>query len=215
MGNCKGICCAADQTEQFHREVIITNEFEKKYSVNDKDIKIKTKQEKKLIEDKHEKNKATSPEKKKYIPISANKQEKSKDEEIMILSSSSNISDLNRESNATLIKGQTTNKVALDNELVAATIGNNNYVNLPAITLENNAVYTGNWANGMRNGKGSQIWPDNSKYDGEWLNDKAHGEGKLIHTDGDIYEGQWENDKANGFGTYFHSNGAKYVIIYF
>jgi hypothetical protein len=40
---------------------------------------------------------------------------------------------------------------------------------LPAITLENGAVYTGEWKNAMRDGKGVQIWPDESKYEGQWL----------------------------------------------
>lgn len=40
---------------------------------------------------------------------------------------------------------------------------------LPAVTLENGAVYIGEWKNGLRDGKGTQIWPDGSKYEGDWV----------------------------------------------
>lgn len=34
------------------------------------------------------------------------------------------------------------------------------------VTLKNGAVYTGQWLNGVRDGFGSQMWPDGSKYEG-------------------------------------------------
>jgi len=57
------------------------------------------------------------------------------------------------------------------------------------VTLKNGAIYTGNWLNGVRDGLGSQMWPDGSRYEGHWKGDKANGQGKLVHADGDIYEG--------------------------
>lgn len=98
-----------------------------------------------------------------------------------------------------------------NNKLINSTIGVFERKTLPPITLENNAVYSGEWKNGMRDGHGVQTWPDGSRYEGQWIEDKANGKGKLIHADGDIYEGDWVNDKANGEGTYMHANGAKYV----
>ena len=65
-------------------------------------------------------------------------------------------------------------------------------------TLKNGATYEGQWLNGMRDGYGTQLWPDGSRYEGCWAFDKANGHGKLMHADGDIYEGQWVNDKAEG-----------------
>lgn len=41
----------------------------------------------------------------------------------------------------------------------------------------------------MREGPGTQIWPDGAKYEGEWHNNKANGRGKFWHADGDVYEG--------------------------
>ena len=63
--------------------------------------------------------------------------------------------------------------------------------------LDNGAIYHGQWTeDGLREGKGTQIWIDGSKYVGYWKNDHANGKGRLIHADGDVYEGLWLNDKA-------------------
>lgn len=77
--------------------------------------------------------------------------------------------------------------------------------------LDNGAIYVGEWTKeGLRHGKGLQIWKDGSKYEGYWKNDMANGKGRLIHSDGDVYEGEWYNDKAHGKGIYIHMDGAKY-----
>ncbi len=78
--------------------------------------------------------------------------------------------------------------------------------------LDNSAIYIGHWnKTGLREGTGTQIWPDGSKYAGYWKNDMANGKGRLIHADGDVYEGDWENDKAHGYGVYTHMDGAQYT----
>lgn len=33
-------------------------------------------------------------------------------------------------------------------------------------TLRNGATYTGQWLDGMRDGIGTQLWPDGSRYEG-------------------------------------------------
>lgn len=83
---------------------------------------------------------------------------------------------------------------------------------LPQKTLENGAMYEGEWneVTNKRDGKGTQIWADGSLYEGYWRNDKANGKGRLIHADGDVYEGEWKDDKAHGYGKYMHTDGAQY-----
>lgn len=95
--------------------------------------------------------------------------------------------------------------------LINTTVGVFERKNLPSLTMDDGAIYSGQWKNGKRDGIGYQIWPDGSNYEGEWTDDKANGKGKLKHADGDVYEGMWKNDKAEGFGTYLHTNGTKYV----
>lgn len=73
----------------------------------------------------------------------------------------------------------------------------------PPTVLDNSTIYWGYWSkDGMRQGKGIQVWPDGSKYEGFWKNDKAHYMGRLIHADGDVYDGEWKEDKADGVGIY-------------
>ena len=80
----------------------------------------------------------------------------------------------------------------------------------PPYTFKTNAIYTGEWRGGFRDGFGEQVWTDSAQYTGEWRENRAHGKGRFIHVDGDIYDGYWANDKANGMGTYKHVNGAQY-----
>jgi hypothetical protein len=80
--------------------------------------------------------------------------------------------------------------------------------------LENGAKYEGEWLKdqeGVRDGRGIQIWLDGSRYEGFWRVNKANGRGRLIHADGDVYEGLWVDDKANGTGTYSHTDGSTYT----
>lgn len=55
--------------------------------------------------------------------------------------------------------------------------------------LENGARFKGEWLVGseIRQGKGTQTWPDGSMYEGYWSENKANGQGRLIHADGDVY----------------------------
>lgn len=110
---------------------------------------------------------------------------------------------------STKISGVAENSEA--SRLILSTLNSTERKELPSITFENGAVYTGSWVNTMRDGHGTQKWVDGSYYEGDWRNDRANGYGKLVHADGDIYEGNWVDDKACGYGTYTHKNSAKYV----
>mmetsp|Transcript_39504 Transcript_39504/g.60303 ORF Transcript_39504/g.60303 Transcript_39504/m.60303 type:complete len:270 (+) Transcript_39504:88-897(+) len=80
------------------------------------------------------------------------------------------------------------------------------------IELNEEAVYLGQWSKqGLREGRGTQIWSDGSKYEGYWKDDAANGRGRLIHSNGDCFTGEWKNDKAHGQGQYEHLEGAHYT----
>lgn len=44
-------------------------------------------------------------------------------------------------------------------------------------------------------------------YSGNWKNNKKEGKGKYYVNGSLIYEGEWKNDNPNGKGTYFNNNG--------
>ena len=71
----------------------------------------------------------------------------------------------------------------------------------PAFELVNGAVYKGERSKeGLREGKGIQLWEDGSKYEGEWLNDKAHGKGTYQTIYGAKYAGDWKEDEQHIYG---------------
>lgn len=77
----------------------------------------------------------------------------------------------------------------MQNPLVAATIGKNERVtltgtstkfNLLAIKLADGSIYTGQWKNGVKDGKGTQKWESGSCYEGGFVDDKFNGKVSLI-----------------------------------
>jgi len=60
---------------------------------------------------------------------------------------------------------------------------------------------TGNWRNGIPNGRGTYIWSNGSKYEGNYEDGKKRGQGKYTFNYGkSYYEGSWSNGKPNGKG---------------
>ena len=78
------------------------------------------------------------------------------------------------------------------------------------VTMDNGVRYIGQFANGMRNGKGKQVYEDYALYEGYWSDDRANGRGRLIHSNGDVYEGEWKDGKAHGKGIYTRVDGSVY-----
>lgn len=61
--------------------------------------------------------------------------------------------------------------------------------------------YSGRFANGLPNGKGTYTWADGSIYTGGWMAGKLHGEGTLIiklDERDSIVDGLWDKDKYMG-----------------
>ncbi len=85
------------------------------------------------------------------------------------------------------------------------------FVSQGPIDMGNGIRYIGQFKNGMRNGRGKQVWEDFTLYEGYWADDRANGRGRLIHTNGDVYEGDWKDDKAHGKGVYTKNDGSSYT----
>lgn len=66
----------------------------------------------------------------------------------------------------------------------------------------NNGIYEGEYKgetlNGLRHGKGTNVYPDGRIYEGEWKNHQTSGMGKMVYRDGSIfYEGLWTNNQVD------------------
>ncbi len=79
--------------------------------------------------------------------------------------------------------------------------------------LENDHLYKGNFANGLRHGFGKD-YRNNVRYEGQFLNDKKCGKGQIMFISGDEYIGEFQDNKFNGFGRYKWKNGEEYIGNY-
>jgi len=43
----------------------------------------------------------------------------------------------------------------------------------------------------MRDGNGSETWPEGNSYTGSYTNNEKHGKGKFSWNDGKVYEGDF------------------------
>ena len=57
-------------------------------------------------------------------------------------------------------------------------------------------LYRGEWAYGLRTGKGSFFYADGSLYTGHWANNMKEGEGTFKHTSGKISRGFFTKDRS-------------------
>jgi hypothetical protein len=67
-------------------------------------------------------------------------------------------------------------------------------------------LYTGDWFENKKEGKGIFFYKDGGCYDGEWKNSKRHGKGLMIYSNGDTYEGYWQDDLKHGYGVIEYEN---------
>eukprot|EP00039_Didymoeca_costata_P024796 m.11513 g.11513 ORF g.11513 m.11513 type:complete len:237 (-) comp4463_c0_seq1:111-821(-) len=85
---------------------------------------------------------------------------------------------------------------------------------LKAIHEVNGDVYTGEWNDDKRDGKGTCKYKNGSSYDGDWKGGVRDGYGVYsVIRNGrkeNSYVGHWVNDKKEGKGTYFYKNGDRY-----
>jgi len=72
------------------------------------------------------------------------------------------------------------------------------------------SVYTGDFFNGLKNGKAKIVFQTGDIYEGNVTEGLISGQGKMLFKKGDIYEGHWENGKFDGIGTYRFRDGDIY-----
>lgn len=92
---------------------------------------------------------------------------------------------------------------------------------------EENAVYKGDWKNGVREGRGTYWDSENNVYIGQWQGGKRNGEGvqafkvenwredayseSWLEDNTENYSGGFKNDVFYGEGTYRWEDGTQYV----
>jgi len=74
----------------------------------------------------------------------------------------------------------------------------------------NGYVWEGEFDNGLINGKGSCIIPNEYKYEGEFEYGKRHGMGTCTYLDGSKYMGEFRSNKEHGFGIFTSVDGDRY-----
>ena len=68
-------------------------------------------------------------------------------------------------------------------------------------------MYTGEWKDGIRHGKGRLSGANGNIYEGDWLEHKKHGKGTRTWADGTVYTGEWKDDMKHGKGIETNSKG--------
>ena len=72
-------------------------------------------------------------------------------------------------------------------------------------------IYVGEFANGVKQGKGNLSSKDNKyNYEGDWLNDKFEGFGTLFNQEVK-YNGKFKEGKYHGEGNLYKKNGEQYI----
>ena len=72
-------------------------------------------------------------------------------------------------------------------------------------------IYVGEFANGVKQGKGNLSSKDNKyNYEGDWINDKFEGFGTLFNQE-EKYNGKFKEGKYHGEGNLYKKNGEQYI----
>ena len=78
--------------------------------------------------------------------------------------------------------------------------------------MSEGGIYTGQFNQGLREGKGILVYEDGEKYDGEWKNDKCHGLGTFIDPyNKATYVGAFVKGLKKGFGAEECANSYRYT----
>ena len=72
------------------------------------------------------------------------------------------------------------------------------------------SVYEGHWRADQKHGAGREVYPDGASYEGAFELGARHGVGTLRYANNDVYEGEWDQDLKEGFGTFRWAAGGVY-----
>ena len=76
----------------------------------------------------------------------------------------------------------------------------------------NGSVYTGDFERGLYHGHGKYYYADTGRtYEGQFANNHPSGRGIMVWSDGSRYEGTFVKGKMEGSGTQQHANGNRYI----
>lgn len=75
------------------------------------------------------------------------------------------------------------------------------------VTTAKGQIYSGDYQNGKRTGKGTYSYPSGLRYEGDFINGLFDGYGTLTYSDGSKYVGVFNVDKKNGAGTEYNTRG--------
>ena len=80
--------------------------------------------------------------------------------------------------------------------------------------------YSGQWVNGIQNGKGKHTWyfkrvsqsqyPMRNEYAGDFVKGLRCGHGTFYYAGGARYVGEWKNNLKHGKGKFIFKNGSVY-----
>lgn len=75
--------------------------------------------------------------------------------------------------------------------------------------FSNGDTYIGQWRRDQRHGEGQLLWRTGRRYSGQMEAGRMHGQGEMTWPSGDVYVGHWEADSRQGFGLYIYSSGTR------
>jgi len=83
---------------------------------------------------------------------------------------------------------------------------------------DDGSIYTGEFKNGKRHGKGRMKWASGARkgeeYEGEWSGDDMHGKGRYVYSDGSVYAGEFRDGKRHGQGVMSWASGPRKGAVY-
>lgn len=73
--------------------------------------------------------------------------------------------------------------------------------------VSDGVVYTGEYKDGMINGKGKMTFKNGTVYEGDFVDGQFNGYGKITYDDDSFYAGEFKNNTMNGWGSFTSSEG--------